>query len=403
MLEPEQKREFSQADRTAGGTPSASLLSGVEAFLNRFCPHPDVLIPCFEAQPGRLLRRLQGETLCCDKEQAFEFWIVERGEVWVHKDDAVITTRRAGELVGEAAFYRTTDTGAAAPLRGATILVPDEATLFRVDKKFIADLDLRQQAVWHETVARVLTAKLDEATESRQKLKSDRKDIELLLSRFVTPEGRSAARAALADGRRSSQLDAEACDAVVWFSDIAGFSTFASGRSPAESSRTIRVIMDLQAEAILSAGGEIDKFMGDGVMAFWRAPDPERMATAAEGAVRAALDCERNLAEFFNANDLPLGIRIGIHAGPVILGDFGGGDRIAFTLIGETVNSAARYEQAKTCVAGNPLGPIRVSSAVFGLIEDREVRASFEASAREFTAKHDCPFNAFVSSPKEVL
>jgi class 3 adenylate cyclase len=327
---------------------------------------------------------------------------VERGEVQIHKG-AVITTRKAGELIGEAAFYRTSDTGSTANVRGAAILVPREATLFRVDRKFIADLDQRQQAVWHETVARVLTTKLDEATETREKLKHDRKDVELLLSRFVTPEGRSAARAALAGGGLKRQLDVEACDAVVWFSDIAGFSTFASGRSPEESSRIIRTIMDLQVQAIFSAKGEVDKFMGDGVMAFWRAPDQERMAIAADGAVRAALECEERLDEFFKANALPLGIRIGIHAGPVILGDFGGGERIAFTLIGETVNSAARYEQAKSCVAGKPLGPIRVSPAVFDLVDDPTVRDSFEARLREFTAKHGCPFNAFVSIPKEAL
>ena len=347
------------------------------------------------------MRLYEGDVLCRDNEPAFEFWIIEEGQVQIRKN-VLIATREAGDLIGEAAFYRIANPVLATNVRGATVTAVDKTSLFRIDRKFIADLEGHEQAVWHETVARVLTAKLDEATENRDKLKLDRIDVELLVSRFVSPEGRSAARAALQAGEFKRQLDAESCEAVVWFSDIAGFSSFASECNPEVSSKIIRSVMDIQADAIHSAKGEIDKFMGDGLMAFWRAPDRERIEVASNLAVSAALSCERELRRFFDARSLPLGLRIGLHSGPVILGDFGGSERIAFTLIGETVNSANRYEQAKCCVEGRPLGPVRISPRVFALVTNAAVKASFEARPREFADKHNALFSAFVSIAKEA-
>ena len=367
--------------RNAESRDLAPVSAGVKRFLDRFCPKPEVLLPRFGEQPSRFV-------------QLYE------GDVRIQKN-SLIATRKAGDLIGEAAFYRTSNTGAADNVRGAAIVSLDTTSLFRIDRKFIADLNDHERAIWHESVARVLTAKLDEASDARDQLKSDRKDIELLVDRFVSSEGRAAARAALRGGKFCRHVDTEACHAVVWFSDVAGFSSFAAREPPDTSSQIIRSIMEIQVDAIRSANGEIDKFMGDGLMAFWRAPDAERLKIASNKAVSAALKCRDELASFFRAKSLPLDVRIGIHGGPVILGDFGVSDRIAFTLIGATVNSASRYEQSKCCIEGKPLGPVRVSPQIFNLVSDLEIRASFDAQPRQFADKHDARFTAFVSTVKK--
>jgi class 3 adenylate cyclase len=370
---------------------------GVAFFLERFCRQPDALLPAFAATPGRREILNEGEVLCLDEAPADVFWIVEEGQVVIRKDHP-IATRQVGEIVGEAAFYRLNASGAPNVVRGATVDSGDRAVLCRFDRSFIDRFDDRQRSVWHETIARVLTAKLDEATVSRDKLKHDRANGDALIRHFVPAEGLSAARAVFDNGKFTRRLDPESCNAVVWFSDIAGFSALTSSVPAEESARLLRRLMDIQAAAIQKFDGEVDKFSGDGLMAFWRAPDEERLATAARQSMSAALNCHRELTAFFKKEQQPtLGIRIGLHAGPVILGDFGGGDRIAFTLIGETVNAAARYEQARTCVAGRELGPIRVSPKVFDLIDDPSVRSLFEKQQRKFADKHDVPFAAFVS------
>jgi len=273
-----------------------------------------------------------------------------------------------------------------------------DVDLYRIDWRFLSGMGDTELAVWHETVARVLTRKLDEAVTHRDRLIRDRHASESLIARFVSPEGRQAAMAAIRPGRFVRHIDAETCGAVVWFSDIAGFSAHALGLPAAEIGALVREFMDIQTARIEPVGGQVDKYMGDGLMAFWRAPDKARLAEAARCAVSAALDCERALTERFAERGLPFDVRIGLHCGDVIFGDFGGSERIAFTLIGETVNSASRYEQARTCIDGIPLGRVRVSPAVFTQLRSEELIGAFEPMPRTFSDKHATRFVAHVAN-----
>jgi adenylate cyclase len=107
-------------------------------------------------------------------------------------------------------------------------------------------------------------------------------------------------------------------------------------------------------------GGTLDKFVGDATMAFWGAPLPREDYVFE--AVKAALDMmegakplEKEILEKYGK---PVGFGVGIHCGPAVVGNIGNSARMDYTVIGDTVNTAARLE------ANAPAGKILISRAV---------------------------------------
>jgi class 3 adenylate cyclase len=103
------------------------------------------------------------------------------------------------------------------------------------------------------------------------------------------------------------------------------------------------------------------------------------------------------IKEIIAAEGLDLDIRIGLHMGPVVIGDFGGKDRIAYTLMGETVNSASRYEQAREDQDGVRLGTVRLSDTVFAALQVTDLASRFDAAPRQFEAKQGRMFPTHTS------
>ncbi len=136
-------------------------------------------------------------------------------------------------------------------------------------------------------------------------------------------------------------------EVTVLFTDIAGFTTLSEHLNASQTASLLNEHFDIICPLIESCGGTVDKFMGDGVMAFWGAPedDSEHVARAV-GAARKIVEAMHvhNLANH-KAGLLPVRIRIGIHTGPAIVGNIGGGGRQNYTLVGDTVNVAQRLEQ----------------------------------------------------------
>jgi adenylate cyclase len=99
-------------------------------------------------------------------------------------------------------------------------------------------------------------------------------------------------------------------------------------------------LFEIVVPAVVDAGGHVNKFLGDGALAVFGAPDD--LADHADAAVTATLLILRLVAERFGG---ALRIGIGINTGLVIAGTIGGGGKLEFTLIGDTVNVAARVEQ----------------------------------------------------------
>jgi adenylate cyclase len=133
---------------------------------------------------------------------------------------------------------------------------------------------------------------------------------------------------------------------TVMFSDIRSFTSLAERSAPADVFAFLNSYFSAMVEVINAHDGTIDKFGGDSIMAVWGAPldDPEHAAKAVRCAVamRAAL-AEFNLARVKEGGE-PIAIGIGLHTGPVISGTLGTKERAEYTVIGDTVNTAARLE-----------------------------------------------------------
>jgi adenylate cyclase len=132
---------------------------------------------------------------------------------------------------------------------------------------------------------------------------------------------------------------------TVMFIDIAGFTTL-SERMGDQLVPLLSSYLDQTSAVIVANGGTIDKFIGDGVMAFWGAPLPdERHAT---DACAAALACRSAIENSRVADDRgqPLQIRIGINSGRMLVGNIGCELRLNYTVIGDAVNVASRLESA---------------------------------------------------------
>jgi class 3 adenylate cyclase len=99
-------------------------------------------------------------------------------------------------------------------------------------------------------------------------------------------------------------------------------------------------LFEIVVPAVVDAGGHVNKFLGDGALAVFGAPND--LADHADAAVTAAVLIHRLVAERFGG---ALRIGIGINTGLVIAGTIGGAGKLEFTLIGDTVNVAARVEQ----------------------------------------------------------
>ncbi|MES2528929.1 MAG: adenylate/guanylate cyclase domain-containing protein [Bdellovibrionota bacterium] len=138
------------------------------------------------------------------------------------------------------------------------------------------------------------------------------------------------------------------CDAVVFFSDIRGFTDFSNDKSPEEVVSMLNSYFEVMVEIIIRHGGVVDKFVGDAIMAIWGAPHSS--PDDAKNAVLACLEMRRELerlnTERIEAGEQPLLIGMGLHAGPVVAGTVGSNDRLEYTVIGDTVNTASRIESA---------------------------------------------------------
>lgn len=132
---------------------------------------------------------------------------------------------------------------------------------------------------------------------------------------------------------------------TVMFTDVTGFTRI----SEELGSHVVPVLaeyLEAVSAAVLNHCGTIDKFLGDGVMAFWGAP--VRSERHAADACAAALECQRLLAlqraEADHCRGTPLDIRVGINTGRMLVGNIGSSERLSYTVIGDPVNVASRLE-----------------------------------------------------------
>ena len=118
--------------------------------------------------------------------------------------------------------------------------------------------------------------------------------------------------------------------------------------SPAEAFALLNEVQGAFARAVKDHGGTVDKFLGDGMLAVFGAPEP--MKNHASRAVEAVVAIRRFMVEHNLHREKdglpPLRIGVAVHSGPVVAGCLGSGARLEFTIIGDTVNTASRLEGA---------------------------------------------------------
>jgi adenylate cyclase len=135
---------------------------------------------------------------------------------------------------------------------------------------------------------------------------------------------------------------------AVLFADIRGFTHFSEQRLPYDVVFLLNRYFRAMGEAVIEAGGHLDKFIGDGVMALFGVDGKpgNSAAQALDAARRMSLNLAEMNASFGEELQAPLRIGIGIHYGPAIVGEMGFGAIHTLTAVGDTVNTASRLENA---------------------------------------------------------
>ena len=140
----------------------------------------------------------------------------------------------------------------------------------------------------------------------------------------------------------------EAIAAVLWLSDLRRFTQMSDQLAGESVVGILNDLFDLQARAIVTYGGEILKFVGDGLLAIFPVATPEEPARTAKNALAAAQEAQAALGALRATASLagapPLEIVIALHYGTVIYGNIGAADRLDFTVIGPAVNLVSRIE-----------------------------------------------------------
>jgi adenylate cyclase len=154
----------------------------------------------------------------------------------------------------------------------------------------------------------------------------------------------------LLDSGRRPDLGGEAVEVTVLFSDIRGFTGISEMLGAQEVVEFLNAFLGRACQAVLQEGGMVDKYVGDSVMAVfgWPVPHPDHAARAlraAQAMLRAAHDMQEWIRERFAGRGLPdFRIGVGLHTGMAVLGNVGSPQRMDFTAVGDTVNTASRLE-----------------------------------------------------------
>lgn len=152
----------------------------------------------------------------------------------------------------------------------------------------------------------------------------------------------------------------EPAEVSILFADVVGFTSFCAQAPPATVAAVMEAFFEHAVEAIFDSGGTLDKFIGDCVMAFFGAPMAQK--DHARRAVQAALAIQQAVgrwnAERAQQGLSGFGVRVGVNSGPVMVGDLGSRRRVDYTVLGNTVNIAARLESSVAKPGDVVIGPV---------------------------------------------
>ena len=193
---------------------------------------------------------------------------------------------------------------------------------------------------------------------------------ETVLKRYLPPDLVDR----IVSGELSMDKPAEMRRMTVLFSDLCGFTSASERLGPGRMSAVLNEYLSVMNDVIFRHDGTIDKFIGDAIMVLFGAPLELSPEEQARRACACAIDMQRAMASmqplFAEAGIPDLSMRIGIHQGDAVVGNFGSEQRSDYTAIGPTVNLASRIESACTP------GEVFVSEAIRALLPEPAVTST---------------------------
>jgi class 3 adenylate cyclase len=196
----------------------------------------------------------------------------------------------------------------------------------------------------------------------------ERELLQSTLQKYMSPE---VYRRLLGDPARHAQLGGESEDVVVLFADIRGFTRFAERHAAEDVVATLNMTLSELVAPLRLHGGILDKYIGDGFLAFFE-PSPD-LPTAAEAALEAAQMMQRAFSNLragaLGAALRELGLGVGISSGRVVVGNVGSEDAMDYTIVGDAVNVASRLQDLAEA------GEVLLSESAYRMIR-RDVCAS---------------------------
>lgn len=251
-------------------------------------------------------RYSEGDFVCQHGDAAESLWIIVIGSVAVRESNRTLFVRRQNEVLGEQNLL-----GNGCRRWYDLVVNESQAELLEIDK---AKIENHPQAgvIWRN-IAKIISLKLKDttikaSTQSRQ-LEDDTR-----ILRAYTNEYALGKRMQSGGGRLTGY---EVHRAIVWFSDVVDFSRHVLKLAPPRTADVVQRFFNAQCTPIASHGGHIDKFIGDGLMAFWVLSEGEVASTKCMEALRAAEEAIKAVSEIWIGND-PLHLRLGLDRKSVV-------------------------------------------------------------------------------------
>lgn len=272
-----------------------------------------------------------GEAICIKGAPADCMIVILHGEVAILSEDSFLVSRRAPDVLGEQGYLnsgscRTADAVARGTVKVLRIPHVDVIRLLEVSPRFTQNL------------LKIVSAKLAEATSERGFRYRNENRLMAAFSSHLAPDITSRLLAQ-GDGYGRPRL----INGVVLFADVRGFTETSLGLPPMELAQQLGDYLDEMVSILHAHHAFVDKFIGDAVMGVWGFPfeSPRQMSEA--------FACAKRMVARAGTKTIggkPVRIGVGLSAGSIFCGNVGSDLKKQFTVLGPTVNLAARCESA---------------------------------------------------------